>query len=267
MSTREFDINDDNPDFNRIKTYKPNPQICEAFGPDRISFLSWPDLQNPNFGLAHLQNKNPRFVGGRRIYLKGIHYVSPRFSADPAKKAEEENELIGYFLADGKEDGKVNDPMKAIQSKAATLIVVWPKAGTTKGPEVFPWIMPPSTFEEIKTKNNKAPLWCNDIEVTPKAKGTWVDLKLEMGGSSLLLELVKKKEAGDAAATSLLNVILAKARELQPVLANEIGKDLTMADIRQRRGLGGGTSSAKTSEIAQVVTSDVQSLVQDLIAD
>jgi len=261
MSTKEFDLNDEIPEFSRTKTYKPSPQICQAFGPDRVSFLSWPDLMDPNFGSAHMVNKNPRIIGGRRIFLKGLGYVSPRFSSEPTKKLAEENELIAMYIA----DDSSQDASKAIQSKAATLIVVWPKQGTGKPPEVLPWILPPSTIEEVKTKNQRQPLWNNDLEVNAKAKGQFTDLKLEVAPNNMFLELLKKKEAGDPTATAVIQAILARARELLPTLSNEIGKDLDLREIKQRKGMGG--SSAPATEMTAAVSSDVSSLVAGILAD
>lgn len=262
MSTREFDLNDEVPEFSRTKTYKPSPQITAVFGPDRISFVYWPDLMDPSFGSNHMIGKNPRFVGGRRIFLKGVGYVSPRFSSDHAKKTAEENELLAMYIA----DDPTQDPSKAIQNKAATLVIVWPKQGTNKPPEVLPWILPPTTFDEIRTKNQRQSLAQNDLEVTAKAKGPFTELKLEVAPGNTLLELLKKKEQGDPTATAHVNAILAKARELIPVLSTEIGKDLSVSEIKQRRGMERAGAAAPAGETA-AVSSDVAGLVAGILAD
>lgn len=259
---REFDLNEEIPEFTRSKTYKPSPQICAHFGPDRISFVYWPDIMDPAFGSAHMQNKTPKFAGGRRIYLKGLHYVSPKFSTDQSKKISEENELLSMYLA----DDPSQDPSKAFQTKAATLVVVWPKQGTGKPPEVLPWLLPPTTFEQIKTKNQRQPLCLNDLEVTAKAKGPFTELTLDIVPGNTLLELLKKKESGDATAIVHVNAILAKARELVPMLRGEIGKELTLSEIKQRRGLERATPAATGAEAA-AVSSDVAGLVAGILAD
>ncbi len=262
MSAREFGLDEENPEFNRIKTYKPSPQVTAAYGPDRVSFLSWPDLMDPNFDHTHMQNKNPRIVGGRRIYLKGVGYVSPRFSSDPVKKLAEENELIAMYCA----DDPAADSTKALQSRAITLVVVWPKEGSNKAPEVLPWLIPPTTLEEIKAKNQRFPLYANDLEVSAKQNGQFTNLKLEVAPNNLFAELLKKKSAGDLRAANIANAILLRARELSPVLAHEIGKDLSLAEVKQRRGHDRSSSPAP-SEIASAVSGDVSSLVANILAD
>lgn len=258
MSTSEFSFNDEVPGLSNTKTYKPSPQITAAFGPDRVSFLNWPDLMDPNFGTAHMKGKSPKFVGGPRIFLRGPGYVSPRFSADAAKKTAEEGELIAMYM----QDDPTADASKAITMKAATLIVLFREG---KPPEVLPWLLPPTHFNEIRTKNQRQPLWSHDILVTATQKGNFVDSKLEAISGCELYDILLKKEAGDPAATAKAGAILARARELLPNLALEVGKDLTIDQIKQRRGQGRAQGAPEGAAPAAAVSADVASLVSGIL--
>ena len=88
-----------------------------------------------------------------------------------------------------------------------------------------------------------------------------------MASGNTFFELMKKKEQGDATAAAHVNAILAKARELLPQLATEIGKDLTVPEIKLRRGMdrGGGSSNHVSTPETAGVSADVASLVNNIL--
>ncbi len=262
MTMKSISLNDDVPEIGNIRTYSPSPQVHKDYGPDRVSFVHWPDLMDPEFNSSMMENKSPIFVVGKRIFLKGLGYVVPKFSQDPAKRQAEENELIAMYCV----DDPSRDSSKAIQPKFGTLIVVWPPKDTNKAPVVLPWLMPPTVFDEVRGKHSRMPLWSHDLEVTAKAQGNWTNLKVEITSGNVFHALLKKKESGDAKSAAQMDVLLAKARELVPMIGPAIGKELTLAEIKQRRGLE-RSSSGTSSEVSAAVSGDVASLVAGILAD
>lgn len=262
MSIKTYEFGGDNSDFGRVAKYEPSPQITQQLGPDRVSFIYWPGLESGDPTIASMTGKNPVFLGGKRIYIKGAGYVCPKFSSDKNLARKEESELLHMYAQDNPD----KDASKALGVRGITLVVVWARTGTDKPHQVLPWLMTPQLVQDIQGKNQRFPLYKHDLLVSAQTKGQWSETKVESDGQSVLHMGMTSAEGGDLKAKAAMAALFAKARELIDALPGLIGTELTMDELRVRRGGGPAShSSSAPNTAAAPMAQDVSALVQNLL--
>lgn len=105
----------------------------------------------------------------------------------------------------------------------------------------MPWIFASDKFETLKTKNRALPFNKNDILITcTDAKFQKMDITPQPGG--VLNMLLGASAKGNAAAKEFLSELTAQVTALSEILVDQIGRDLTIEEIRQKQ-TGGVTPS------------------------
>lgn len=217
----------------------------------RISLAWWP-LKTVN-GIQVLDlDAGPKFIGAGRHYMKGA----------------------GYFINQGPEWTKLAG--EAPKKRIATVIVVWPM--TSKGMldkeaikngefEVMAFVMDDRKYETIKPIHDEWNLGQRDLKVKC-TDSQYQAMTFSPCQESLLRNFMEK---GDAA-KSIIDRIVNEVQSVAANLSDEIGKTLTLDQIREKLAGGGGTAAGGGGGGARPnpagdpsTTEDIDGLVDDLL--
>jgi hypothetical protein len=211
----------------------------EAGNSDRISFVWWPEDEEGTPDLSQL----PRFVGGKRHYIKGV----------------------GYFWDKGPEFTKIAG--KEAKKMAATIIAVWPtdKDGQIdkESPglhrvRVMPWIFSADKYKILKRKHNEWPVGAHDM-VLSCTDSQFQKMDISACRESLFAKLIASDKDGAKGIVKKMNAdIAAIAASLGGMIAN----DYTIDQVREKLGGGGGGG-----DLGGAVANDAQvdAMLDDII--
>ena len=181
----------------------------------RISFLWWPGLAEGN---PNLDAPTPGFVSAPRHYLKGV----------------------GYFINQGPAYTQIaGEPAK---KRINTIIVKWPLLSSGKldaegiqegNFEVMYWVFDEGKYDEIKPIHAEWPLGSHDLKITCSDAG-FQKMSFSPCKDSVLRKVLSKGLDGP-----LVKALIEEAQNFLPDVNNEIGKIMTLDQIREK--LGGGT--------------------------
>lgn len=204
----------------------------------RIGFVWWPGLDQGNPNLAA---PTPSFVGGPRHYMKGV----------------------GYFINKGPEYTKIaGEPPK---TRIATIIVVWPtksngkldtdaiQAAAKKAAgeagfedatdiEVMGWVFDDQKYDALRPIHGEWHLGGHDITVN------CTDAQYQKMTFSPCKESVFKSLLDKQKDSALVKKIIADAQAIASNIKDDIGREMTIEQIREKLagGSGGSSSSAVT---------------------
>lgn len=206
----------------------------------RVSFVWWPGLEE---GTPDLDADTPKFIGARRHYVPGAGYV--------LNKGPEYTKQCG------------GEPPK---TSIATAIVQWPTSSDGKLDaakiasmdfKVLPWTFSTDKYETIKGVHREFPMGAHDLAIhctdAQFQKMTFTPTK-----DSVLRKLLSagsKKKA-------LVEKIIAGAQEVVESLPNDIARDLTLDQLREKMGeaLSSPVESAGSVE-------DLEGIIDDVLDD
>ena len=210
----------------------------------RISFLLWPGLDK---GEPDLDAKSPGFIAADRLFIKGVGYVLAR-TPDFTKIAGEA-------------------PKKRIN----TIIVKWPldkngqidSEGIKDGEyEVMFWVFDPNKYDELKPIHSDWHFGSHDLKIK------CTDAGFQKMSFSPCPDNVFRRFLDRNPKHELVLSIIEAARNLLPLVRDELGKDMTLDQIREKMtggSGGGGSPSAPVEDSA--VTEDIDSALSDLFDD
>ncbi len=204
----------------------------------RLSFAWWPGLEE---GDLDLDAPTPEFVGAQRNYIQGV----------------------GYFINRGPEFTKLagDNPRMAI----GAVIIDWPmtkngdidKDALSKGDiDVKPWIFSKDKYSTFKTIHKEFHFGSHDVigecTETQYQKMTFTPCR-----ESILRKL---KEKGGPVYKGLVAKIQAVAGSIQ----GDIGRELTLDQIREKMSGGGGGAAAAVG-VSAASTKEIDSIVDNLL--
>jgi len=210
----------------------------------RISFLWWPGLDE---GEPNLDAPTPGFVAGDRAFMKGV----------------------GYFINKGPEYTKIagEPPKKRIN----TIIVKWPTTRTGKldaqaiqdgAFEVMYWVFDPNKYDEIKPVHMDWPFGKHDLKINCSDAG-FQKMSFSPYPDSVLRKFLEK-----GLDHPLVKQIIKSGQALLADVRNEIGKDMTIEQIREKLTGGGGGGAAPSQPVNDsVATDDIDDALGDLLDD
>ena len=182
----------------------------------RVSFLWWPGLKE---GEPDIDAPSPTFAGGPRHYLKGV----------------------GYFINQGPEYTKIaGEPPKI---RINTIIVKWPtlsngkidKAGIQNGDfRVLYWVFDENKYDEIKPLQNEWPFGKHDLVIK------CTDAGYQKMSFSPCRESVLRMVLDKGPDNALVKKLVAAGQALLPTVNDEIGKLMSIDQIRDKIAGGGG---------------------------
>jgi hypothetical protein len=208
----------------------------------RVSFPWWKGI---DAGTPNLEADGPEFVGAPRNYIKGVGYV--------LNKGPEYTNLAG---------GEA--PRMAI----ATIIVVWPmnskgkldtaavKAGDF---DVCPWVFSQDKYRAIEPIHREFHLGEHDLNInctdTQYQKMTFSPCK-----DSIMAKLADK-------GGKVWEAIVTQTAEIAATIRNDIGREMTLDQIREKLAGGDGGGGAVAAPAAAAAVEDIDNLVDNLLDD
>lgn len=210
----------------------------------RVSFLWWEGLDK---GKPNLDAETPLFVGAPRHYLKGV----------------------GYFINKGPEYTKLaGEPPK---TRINTIVVKWPtKAGGKLDAdaiqagnfEVMYWVFDDNKYAEIKPIHSEWPLGAHDLKIKC-SDAQFQKMSFSPCKDSILRKLLEKGSDSE-----LVKQIISAGQSLIANVQNEVGRDLTLDQIREKIA-GGGAAAGGTTTGSPVhdsaVTEDIDEALDGLL--
>lgn len=181
----------------------------------RISFICWPGLDK---GTPDFKAVTPSFVGGPRHYMKGV----------------------GYFMNKGPEWTRIAG--EAPKTRINTLIVKWPlKAGGKLDMEaiaegrfdVLYWVFDDGKYDELKPIHSEWHFGAHDLKIKC-SDAQFQKMSFSPTKESVLAKLAEKPDGAHYQA------LLAAAQAMLPGLGDEVGKDMSLDQIREKLAGGGG---------------------------
>lgn len=211
---------------------------------DRISFAWWPGIDQ---GRPDMDAKTPQFIGAPRNYIEGV----------------------GYFINKGPEYTRIaggNAPRMAI----ATVIIKWPtdRKGTLdlqrlKDGEfqVMPWIFSEDKYNAFNPIHTEFPFGKHDLTVS------CTDTKYQKMTFSPCKENMLRKLYEANPDSPVVQKILTQVQAVLSNIQGEIGRDLTLDQIREKMagGSGAATGGGGVAAVAPATTQDIDNLVGDLL--
>lgn len=195
----------------------------------RVSFVAIPE---DGEGLPDL-SANPQFKGCERIYKEGIGYV--------LVKGPEYTRLLG------------GTPKQSV----ATAICVWPtnkkgqldKQAFAKGEgwQVMPWVFSAIRYKVLETRHDEFPLTEHDLKLVC-TDTQYQKMDISPLKNSLFKSLLESEKES---ARNIAKEIFAEAQSVFSNLENEMARDLTLDEIREKLG-GASASPVDDSAVADV---------------
>jgi hypothetical protein len=212
----------------------------------RISFLWWPGLDE---GKPDLDAPTPMFVGAPRHYMKGV----------------------GYFINNG--PAYTDIAGEAPKMRINTICVSWPmkgarldKNGIENGDfEVLYWVMADSRYNELKAIHGEWPLGQHDIKIKC-SDAQYQKMTFQPTKESILRMLVDSKGYDN----EIVKEIIREGQRLMPTVRDEIGRDLSIEQIREKlSGAPGGGGSPVGSGPAggAAVDGEIDDALDNLLDD
>jgi len=212
----------------------------------RVSFIWWPGLAD---GKPDMDAPTPNFTGAPRHYLKGV----------------------GYFINQGPEYTKIAG--EAPKTRINTIIVKWPMRsngkldaeGIQNGDfEVLYWVFDEGKYDEIKPIHGEWPLGEHDLKITCTEAG------FQKMSFSPCKDSVLRRLMGKGTDNPLVQQLIERAQALLPGVNDEVGRMLTIDQIRDKLaggggGGGGGGSSSPVNDAA--ATEEIDEALDDLLDD
>lgn len=215
----------------------------------RISLAWWATKEVNGITVLDLDSQ-PKFVGGARHFIKGV----------------------GFILNQGPEYTKLaGEPPK---KRVGTIVVQWPltargeldkeaiKAGDFW---VKSWVFDDQKYDTIRPLHDEWGLGSYDLKVKCQ-DSQYQKMTFSIAKESLLRGIMGKGPD----AKGLIDRIVTEVQNLSANLGDEIGRSMTIDEIRQKMA-GGGTPMAggggrpSTPAAGESTSEDVDSLVDDLL--
>jgi hypothetical protein len=191
----------------------------------RVSFVYWKGLEEgkPEIGPDAKSDgpwPSPKFIGCKRLYVPGV----------------------GYFMDKGPEWVKLagGAPSKMY---CATILCVWPtdSRGTLDQNrfaagqfEVMPWIMSTDKYRAVEARHKEFPLGCHDMTLAC-TDSQYQKIDISPCKEGLFRKLLEKSPAR-------AKQIIEAAAAVAATLSRDIAQDLSLDQIREKLGKGGGPS-------------------------
>ena len=210
----------------------------------RISFLWWEGLED---GKLNLEAATPKFTGGPRHYMKGV----------------------GYFMNQGPEYTKIAG--ESPKMRINTLIVKWPtkqngsldvEAITRGEAEVLYWVFDGGKYDMIKPIHAEWHLGAHDLKVSC-SDAAFQKMSFSPTKESMLAKLASKPD------NSVFKSIITQAQGMIPGVTDEVGKTMTIEQIREKlaggTGQAAGSANGVPSEAAPVISEDMDKALDDFL--
>lgn len=212
----------------------------------RIGFAWWPGIEKDGFNADSItvpegedeEQLTPKWIGAKRVYIQGVGYV--------LSKGPEYAQLAG----------------KDAKTYAATIIILWPLGPKNKPtkesllgelPKVMPWVIGAGKYEQLKKQHMSGyPMhdWDINAELDPQKDVNFQDFQFLPAKNCIFKEMLKNAAKGDERSKEICEYIIGQVREISSGLGKEIGRDMTVDEVKQALGheVSGPVASAISSD-------------------
>jgi hypothetical protein len=199
-----------------------------------------------NFGTED-DPTNPKFLGANVHYIKDVGYV--------VNKGPEYTKLAG----------------EAPRGRIGTIIVVWPTdkngkldktalANNQDAIEVARWIFSQDKYRSLQQINEQFPLTLHDVLLTCTDSG-YQKVTFTPSKNSLVHTLSSKPEGAQ-----IMSRIMEEANRVASDIQNDIGQELTIAQIQEKLS-GAGITVPAMGDSATATGSNIDEYVGNLLDD
>jgi len=202
----------------------------------RISCAWWPTGDGGKPDLS----KNPNFIGADISYIEGVGYV--------VNKGPEYTKLAG----------------KPPTLRVATIIIVWPLGSDGKldkkrirDGSVHPWVFSGEKYDNLKSIHGEFPLGEHDVTLS------CTDTQYQKMSFSPCRDNVLKAILGNPKASELAGKLMEQVKALAENLRDEVGREMTVEQVRER--LAGGGGSAAAASASPVADADIDDMVDGML--
>lgn len=205
----------------------------------RVSFVWWPGLEE---GKPNLDAQTPRFIGCKRLYIQGV----------------------GYFISKGPEYERLAGG--SAKMYVATIICKWPtdpRGNLDKGRfasgefEINSWVMSVDKYRSIEARHKEFPLGHHDVTLSC-TDTQYQKIDISPCRESLFRKIVEKDPER---ARTLIEAIQAAAKDVP----RDLAQDLTLDQIREKMGKGGGPLPVSASGPASNNSADFDGMLDDIL--
>lgn len=200
----------------------------------RLGFIWWPGLDK---GDPNLTAQTPNFVGGPRHYMKGVGYFlnkGPEYTkiAGEAPKTRIATIVVSWPLKAG---GKIDtDALQAAMKKAAGD----PEFSSAKEIDIYGWTIDQQKYDAIRPIHGEWHLGSHDITVSCLDE-QFQKMSFSPCKDSVFKSLVDKSGKDSPLVKYIVNEALAVSTNIR----DDIGRDMTVEQIREKLAGGGGNSN------------------------
>jgi hypothetical protein len=205
----------------------------------RVSFVWWPEDAS---GKPNLDAATPNFTAAKRFYIPNV----------------------GYVLDKGPEFARLAGT--ASKLTVATVIAIWPT--TRKGEldkdrfirgdvEVKPWVFSVQLYEQLSRRHQEFPFGQYDLSIA------CTDTQFQKMDLTPCRENLYRKALENAKLASLVDSIKSSTSGILEGIQGLIARDMTIDQIREKRGDAAPAGLAASS----ATTAEVDSLIDDIIGD
>jgi hypothetical protein len=209
----------------------------------RISLAWWPTKEdgNPDFDAAA-----PNFRAARRLF----------------------HEKVGYFFDKGPEYQKLSKDSQPGRINLATIVISWPlddngdidKAKLVAGKfEMLYWVFSKKKYEEMARRHRKRSLGNHDLELVCKEE-QYQNIDFDTFDDSMLRKIFESDKEGMIKFKEKIKTQLAR---MEANITNELGKDLSLAEIRAK--LLGEEETSVSSASTTVSTENIDEVLNDFL--
>ena len=205
----------------------------------RVSFVWWPGIEE---GKPNLDAQTPKFIGCKRLYIQGV----------------------GYFISKGPEYERLAGGNAKMY--VATLICKWPtdsKGNLDKGRfasgefEINSWVMSVDKYKAIEARHKEFPLGEHDVTLSC-TDTQYQKIDISPCRESLFRKIVEKDPER---AQTIIEAVQAVAKDLP----RDLAQDLTLDQIREKMGKGGGALPVSSSGPASNSSADFDGMLDDIL--
>jgi hypothetical protein len=206
----------------------------------RVSFVWWPGLEE---GKPNLDAQTPRFMGCKRLYAQNV----------------------GYFMDKGPEYVRLAGGGTS-KMYVATIICKWPtdsKGNLDKGRfasgefEINSWVMSVDKYRSVEARHKEFPLGQHDVTLSC-TDTQFQKIDISPCRESLFRKIVEKDPER---AKTIIDAIKAAAKDVP----RDLAQDLTLDQIREKLGKGGGASPVASAGPASNNSADFDGMLDDIL--
>lgn len=205
----------------------------------RLAYVWWP---RDSSGRFDMNSSKPKFIGGKRVFIENVGYVLYRPELAPFTK---------------------NEPKMTV----ATIVMVVPVTNGNLDQrrlldgdyKILPWVFAETKYKTLSGQWGEWPPNQHDVTLTCEDE-QYQKMTFTPNKNSALRLLMKSTEPR---VQSVINDIVGQVTDIERRIANEIARDISVEELRQKLNISSPTPAASHNPI----TSDVEDALENILEE